>query len=107
MDKASFYSFLLIFSLFLGCSNTLGNENDIIPFTTISFSLEESSHVKLWVENAYQTKIITLVDEELNSGQYNVPLEMVDSKGNRLPNGLYTYHLKSDYFSASRIFILR
>jgi flagellar hook assembly protein FlgD len=107
LNKAAVFSFLLIFSLFWGCSNTVGTEKDTISSTTISFSLEESSHVKLWIENAYQTRVITIIDEERDAGLHSVSFKMVDSKGNSLPNGLYTYHLKSDSFSTSRTIILR
>ena len=100
------FSFLLFLSLIWGCSNSVGPENDVIPSTTISFALVETSHVKVWIENAYQTRIITLVDEERDAGNYSVSFEMIDSKGNRLPSGLYTFHLETEDLSQYRAVIL-
>lgn len=106
-NKAVTFSLLLIFFLILGCSNSLGPENDVIPSTTISFAIGETSHVKLWIENSYQTRVITLVDEVRDAGTHTVSFDMIDSKDNRLPNGLYIYHLETDFFSTSRTMILR
>jgi len=107
INKAVKYSFLLFLSLIWGCSNSVGPEDDVIPSTTINFSLEETSHVKLWIENAYQTRVITLVDEERDAGIHTISFDMIDSKDNRLPNGLYTYHLETEFYSQSRTMILR
>jgi hypothetical protein len=104
--KAVLFFCALILPLIWGCSNSVGPEDDVIPSTTISFSLVETSHVDLWIENAYQTKVLTLVDEEREAGNYEVSFDMIDSNGNRLPDGIYTYHLKVDDDSLSRILIL-
>lgn len=85
----------------------MGPDDDVISSTTIGFMLEETSHVELWIENAYQTRVITLVDEEREAGNYEVSFDMVDSNGNRLPNGLYTYHLETDSHSFSSTMIFR
>ncbi len=84
----------------------MGPVNEDIPSTSIEFALEETSHVELWIENAYQTRVITLVDEKRDAGVHTVSFDMVDSKGNRLPDGLYTYHLVSDSFSTSNTVVL-
>lgn len=107
INKALKFSSLLFLSLIWGCSNSVGPENDVIPSTTISFEIVETSHVKLWIENSYQTRVITLVDEELDAGIYTFSINVIDSKGNRLPNGLYTYYLESNSYSTSRTMILR
>lgn len=97
---------ILLFLFVSGCSNTLGPENDEIPTTIISFTIEEPGHVKLWVENAYKTKVLTLVDEQKNAGNYTVTIEWIDENGNRLPYGMYTYFLETDSLSISRTFVL-
>ena len=105
--KVMVFSPLLMMLLLYGCSNTAGPGNDTLPSYTISFVLDEPGHVKLWLENAYQTTVITLVDEEREAGAHQVSFEMIDSDGNILPAGLYTYFLKTDSFSVSRALILR
>ncbi len=107
--KNSVYAFscILMLTLVSGCSSPVDSGSDLIPTTNISFSLPEPAHVNLWVENVYQTTVKTLVDEHRDAGNYTVTLEMADSNGNRLPDGLYTYHLTAGDQSISRTFILR
>lgn len=97
--------FLLLLFLLTACSNSLSTEEDP-PTTQISFALPEDSHVKLWVENSYQTKIITLVNDSLQMGSYRALWNGVDSEGKPVPYGLYSYHLKvgDELFSRALIY---
>ena len=89
LNKITLIALLSVSLLFGSCSNSIGPYDDTIASTSISFALPETSHVRLWIENAYQTRVITLVDEERTAGSHTVTFEMVDPKGNRLPGGLF------------------
>lgn len=96
---------ILLLLLAAGCSNSL--QPDTVPPQTkaIRFALPDTSHVKLWIENAYQTRVRTLVDKVKQPGSYTVNFHMVDEKGNALSYGLYTYHISTDSLSVTRTFI--
>lgn len=93
-------SVITVFFLFSGCSNSVGNENEPPGITMISFTIPEKTHVKLWIENAYQTTVRVLVDEERAAGNYTVLV--IDENGNRLPKGAYTYYIETEDESLSR-----
>lgn len=94
---------VLVPILFYGCSNPL-DVGDGVPLSTIiTYNLPADSHVKLWVENSYKTSVATLVDEVQQAGFHNVTFNAVDSNGNNLPEGLYTYHLETNSHSQSRV----
>lgn len=86
-----------------GCSNSL-DTGDTEPYSTmISYQLNEETHVKLWVENSYKTTVSALVDEVQQAGSYQVTFNAVDSNGNNLPEGLYTYRIETNSHSQSRV----
>lgn len=90
--------------LLAACSNSLATESIEIPTTNLNFSIPNETHVSLWIENAYQTKVRTLVDERLPPGSHTIELEMIDDNGNHLPYGLYVYYIQTDDYSHSNIF---
>ena len=106
LKKISLIALLSVSLLAGSCSNSIGPEDDTIASTNINFSLPEASHVKLWIENAYQTRVATLVDEERAAGSHSVVFEMVDSKGKKLPGGLYTLRLKTASDTSSRTILI-
>lgn len=69
-----------------GCKSSILDD----PSTTIQFSIAEPSHVKLTVENSYNTIIATLVDGVEPAGPHQSRLEM-----NGLPEGMYFYTLET------------
>lgn len=71
--------------LIFGCNSSIVDD----PATTIQYSVPEQSHVKLYVENSYDTIIATLVDEVQMAGYYQVSFEI-----NNLAEGIYFYTLK-------------
>jgi hypothetical protein len=77
-------SISLVF-LFFGCNSSIVDD----PSTVIRFSVPESSHVKLYVENSYDTIVATLVDEVKQAGVYDVVFD-----NNNLAEGIYFYTLK-------------
>lgn len=86
----------LVLGFLLGsCSNATSAGDDIIS-AQIHFELPEDSHVELWLENNYHTRVKTLVDEQLNQGSHSVQLVMTDENGSPLPEGVYKYTLKAE-----------
>lgn len=71
--------------LIFGCNSSIVDD----PTTVIRFSVPESSHVKLYVENSYDTIVATLVDEIKQAGVYEVVFDT-----NNLAEGIYFYTLK-------------
>lgn len=106
MMKLKFSTILIIlFSglIAAGCSNSLDVWEGEPVSTNIGYNLLDETHVKLWVENSYKTTIVTLVDDVQPAGNYQVTFVAVDSDGNNLPEGVYTYHIKTDEHSQSRL----
>lgn len=94
---------LIIFLYVLGsCSSTPTTISDDIGSSSIRFSVPETSHVKLWVVNSYKTTVAVLVDDVMSAGDYAAHLPLVDQSGKRLPEGMYTYHLKTKNGTVSR-----
>jgi hypothetical protein len=85
---------LFMFSLinFVGCNSSILDD----PSTTIKFSIPESGHVSLTVENSYDTQIATLVDEEKQAGFYEVTFD-----ASNLAEGIYFYTLELKGVSGS------
>jgi len=64
--------------------------NPFNPSTTIQYSLEKRSYVKLTVYSILGELIETLVDKEQNNGLYSV-----NFNGDRFPSGIYFYKLSA------------
>ena len=62
--------------------------NPFNPVTTITFDLNEVGYVTLSVYNVLGQKVITLVDENLTAGSYNVKFD-----ARNFPSGTYFYEL--------------
>jgi hypothetical protein len=71
--------------LIFGCNSSIVDD----PSTTIKFSVAETAHVKLYVENSYDTIVTTLVDQVLAAGNYSVSFDT-----NNLAEGIYFYTLE-------------
>ena len=67
--------------------------NPFNPTTNIHFSISKNSHVKLQVYTITGQLVAVLVNEEMNSGTYNV-----DFNANGLPTGVYFYQITADNF---------
>jgi len=75
--------------------------NPFNPFTTIEYSVPKTSKISLKVYDVLGSEVITLVDEEKQSGVYEVGLD-----GSFLSSGIYFYTLISDNFSDTKKLIL-
>lgn len=100
-----FTLFSLTVVFIIGCESS----NLVDPSTVISYTIEEKAHVKLNVENSYNTIIKTLVDEEQNAGIYSVSFAV-----NNLAEGVYFYiieakGIESNYYykSTKHLFLVK
>jgi uncharacterized protein YcfL len=71
--------------LTIGCNSSMVDD----PAATIKFSVPETSHVKLFVENSYDTIVAKLVDEVKQAGVYEAAFDI-----NNLAEGIYFYTLE-------------
>jgi hypothetical protein len=67
--------------------------NPFNPSTTIDYQLPTQSHVTLKVFDVLGREVATLVNENKNSGNYEV-----DFDGSKLPSGVYFYRLSAGSF---------
>ena len=67
--------------------------NPANPVTTISYSINEASHVKLEVFNVSGQKVTTLVDGYMNAGAHSATFD-----GTNLSSGVYLYNFESKGF---------
>jgi hypothetical protein len=80
------YLLIIILTAFIsGCNSSIVDD----PTTIIMYPVPELSHVKLYVENSYDTIVATLVDEVKQAGVYDVVFDT-----NNLAEGIYFYTLK-------------
>lgn len=77
---------LLLFTLLIfGCNSSILDD----PSTTIKYSIPEPAHVKLSVENSYNTLIKILVNTNLPAGSFNANFD-----SSNLAEGIYFYILE-------------
>jgi hypothetical protein len=77
---------LLLFTLLIfGCNSSILDD----PSTTIKYSIPEPAHVKLSVENSYNTLIAILVNTNLPAGSFNANFD-----SSNLAEGIYFYILE-------------
>ena len=70
--------------------------NPFNPSTNIEYSLPKDCHVNLTIYNIIGQKIITLVDENKNIGNYSVMWNGENDFGVITPAGIYIYKLETD-----------
>ena len=79
--------------------------NPFNPSTTISYEIPESSgaaKVVVAVYNIRGQKVVTLVDELKETGQYSVNWDGLDETGRRVSSGVYFYRMNAGDFTAVR-----
>ena len=74
--------------------------NPFNPETTIRYVLPEASRVKLAIYNLLGQRIVTLVDQEQQSGIYSVQWDGKNEAGRDVASGLYLYLLKAQEFTS-------
>ncbi|MCX8104268.1 MAG: T9SS type A sorting domain-containing protein [Ignavibacterium album] len=85
--------------------NTLPTSLDVyvksypVPFNSMSsvkFSLAKEGIAKIKVYDSLGKERITLIEEKLSPGEYNIHWEAQDKYGNPLPSGIYFISLQTD-----------
>ena len=93
------YLVLIILTFFaIGCNSSIVDD----PTTIIKYSVPELSHVKLYVENSYDTIVAKLVDEVKQAGVYEVVFDI-----NNLAEGIYFYSIEFTPENGSQIKMVR
>jgi hypothetical protein len=84
------------------------NPTTSIPFKvkSLEFGVGRPTHTTLIVYNILGQRIRSLVDENLNSGTYQVTWDAKNDKGEKVPSGVYFYRLKSGDVSEVRKMVL-
>jgi hypothetical protein len=83
-------------------ARSLGNyPNPFNPMTTIAFSLDRASGVRLTLYTPDGRRVRTLVDEYRYAGGYEVSWDGTDQSGRSLPSGTYLARLESDHGNAT------
>lgn len=80
--------------------------NPFNPQTYIEFGLSKAAHVKIDIFNIVGQRVRTLVDEEMESGNYVADWDGKDEQGNSVSSGIYFYRMKADDFSDMRKMLL-
>ena len=80
--------------------------NPFNPATTIHFALPRLSDVKLVIYNILGQRVITLVDEKLNPGEYDVVWNGNDGHGRAVSSGVYFYRIEAAEFVNSKKMLL-
>lgn len=79
--------------------------NPFNPSTTLSFFISEQSFVRLKVYDVLGNEIVTLVNEEKQSGKYEIEFSATDlpgRSGSALASGIYFYQLQIGSFTQIR-----
>jgi len=80
--------------------------NPFNPITQIRFSIPKRAKVELSVYNILGQKVTTLLNEELEAGNYTSTWNGKDDKGFDVSSGIYFYKLNSNEFSATKKMLL-
>lgn len=75
--------------------------NPFNPITNIAFSILDKSQVSLKIFNFLGELVTTLIDEEKESGDYNIKFD-----ADNLPSGIYYYQLRTGNFIETKKMIL-
>ena len=75
--------------------------NPFNPITTIQFTVPKHANVKLKLYDLLGRKVVTLVDEELEPGEYKY---IFNASG--FASGVYFYHMEADRFVQVKKLIL-
>ncbi|MBN1481224.1 T9SS C-terminal target domain-containing protein [candidate division KSB1 bacterium] len=81
--------------------------NPFNPTTTIDFSLPDPAHVTLKIYDILGREVVTLVNENLKPGVYNVTWDAKNSSGSNIVSGAYFYRLAVGNQTVARKMLLR
>ncbi len=69
--------------------------NPFNPTTEIRFSVKENSHILLKVYDVLGREVKTLVNKEVNNGQYTITWNGDNNAGQRVSSGIYLYRMEA------------
>jgi PBP1b-binding outer membrane lipoprotein LpoB len=101
--KKYFLAIVALIFFFAGCRSTILQD----PSTLIQYSLQQTAHVRLAIENSYNTVVATPVDTIQQAGIHAVSLDM-----GVFPEGIYFYTLEfrgignGYYYKATKSLVL-
>lgn len=75
---------------------------DLNQNTTISYSIPQTSNVKLEVYNVTGQKITTLVDRKMDAGIHNIQWNSADARGRKVSAGVYFIRMQAGSFQANQ-----
>ena len=71
--------------------------NPFNPSTTISYSIPAAAAVELSIYNVKGQKVVTLVNQHQEAGEYATQWNGTDSENNPVASGVYFYRLSDDH----------
>ncbi|MCL2065412.1 MAG: M6 family metalloprotease domain-containing protein, partial [Candidatus Cloacimonetes bacterium] len=80
--------------------------NPFNPETTLSFTISNSTNVKIDIYNIRGQKIITLVDSFFEAGNHEYIWNGTDEHGRTMASGVYLYRMLTDDFTQIRRMLL-
>ncbi len=69
--------------------------NPFNPSTVIRFNVEENSHVILKIYDVLGREVKTLVNSEMNNGQYSLTWNCDNNSGEKVSSGIYLYRMEA------------
>ncbi|MFQ5583543.1 MAG: T9SS type A sorting domain-containing protein [Calditrichia bacterium] len=80
--------------------------NPFNPVTDIKFAIPEAAKVKIEIFNALGQRVTTLIDKQLQPGEYTITWNSTDANGNAVSSGVYIYRMTTDDFQSRKKMIL-
>ena len=80
--------------------------NPFNPTTRIQYSLPKAGLVQMSIYTLMGQKIATLVNRNMDAGQYIIPWHAMDDQGRKVPSGIYFYTLESGSYRAIKKLVL-
>ncbi|MFL2983009.1 MAG: T9SS type A sorting domain-containing protein [Candidatus Neomarinimicrobiota bacterium] len=82
--------------------------NPFNPETNIRFALAENSEVNISIFNLVGQKVVTLVNQTMEAGVYDVKWNGTNKSGSLLPTGMYFYEMRtSEYHSVKKLVLVK
>ena len=89
-----------VFELFQNYPNPFNSS------TIIKFNISKTSFVNLKVFDILGKEIITLINQNLRSGNYSIPFSISQFSDNQIPSGIYFYRLQTEDFSQTKKLVI-
>jgi len=98
----STYAHMFSFSLFQNYPNPVTRNTNIV------YSLAHKSCMDISIYDASGKKVVVLLHEEQQPGNYCINLDLQDISMNQLPNGVYFYQIRAgDFVETKKMLIIR